>query len=1715
MYGSDKSIGVQPLAIGLKPFKKVQLGVMSEEMIRNMSVLEITSTSAEEINKEVNALNDPRLGILELNRTCSTCGSRRDECPGHFSYITLHKPMYNPGFLRYILDILKCVCHSCYCISRHLPPSIVAKLESTTNPRRRMELVKEMLATKATRQTFEGDIEQPNGCPTQPNFRRAEGGKISMRVKDTKGGESIGGSRDYLPEEAKSFFEKIPHRELELMGLNPKHAHPKSMIITLLPVPPPAVRPSVFTGSSSSRAEDDLTHAYLNILKLNNIIRDHNTSSQHIQTQQTDRLQSCIHSLFNNESEKEGLPQLKQRSGRAYKTLYQRLKGKEGRVRGNIMGKRVDFSARTVITGDANISIDEVGVPIAIAKRLTFPEIVQPHNIDWLKTLVANGPNEHPGARFYISPKKERYDLKFLKQPLELQYGGTVERHIVDGDYIVFNRQPSLHKMSMMGHRVTILPHSTFRLNLSVTSPYNADFDGDEMNLHVPQSQEARAELAELLLVPRQIVTPQSNRPVMGIVQDTLVGSRLLTLRSTFIDKGLMMNLLLQIPDWDGKIPVPAIIKPRELWTGKQIYSLILPEINFDITNNTHEPKFTHTMHDSHFSLPDTTIAIRKHNNRGWLVSGVLDSRALGKSGGSLIHIIWHENGPEAAKLFVNRCQRVVNYWMLHRGFTIGIGDAITTVAAADHIRNLIQNAKNQVKDSFASYLKGRLEIKPGMSIAETFESSVNQSLNNAGREAGVEARRSLSQNNSIVAMVSAGSKGNDINIAQITACVGQQNVEGKRIAFGFNNRSLPHFSKFDYTADSKGFVSNNYLIGLTPEEFFFHAMGGREGLIDTAVKTADTGYIQRKLMKALEDVSVAYDGTVRNSNNHVIQFIYGDDGIDPIYMESQPFPTLFMSDQDVENKFLFPSPFDAVVQAEIAQLRQDRDLVREVYGLVDDKIPLPVNIQRLLRNSLQDLRTDASDSLLTPPQVIQKVKNLCEDLRYVLCGNEARTISDNYLEYTHNATGLFEAHLRVNLSSKAMIKDHGLTQTQFDHLLEIIKTKYRQAIAHPGEMVGPIAVQSIGEPATQMTLNTFHLAGVSAKNVTLGVPRLKEIINVTKDIKAPRIHVFLKDEELAYLAARGASDKAQGEEPEVKQAQEKVARIAREIEFKTLSDLVAKVEIWYDDQFNERRTRVEEDMSWFFEEVIDVEGPNIGTLSNWLIRLVLDAKAFDKYLAGDDTSTKLTRITSLIYAKYPKSRYFVAYSLNNTTNPIIRIHTKLGGKASETEDSSDDPEFWRDKYETEIATLMIGGTKGIPKATYDKRKVKTVNPNDKSLSREVECAYIHAEGSNIRPVLGNPNVDHTKTNTNDLWEVCNVLGIEAARSTIMNEIQEVFAVYGIYVNYRHLMLLSDVMCQTGELMPVTRHGINSLETGPLMRCTFEQTVDVLMESSAFGLPDNLAGVSQSVMLGKLSRIGTGVIDVFLDEKTLEESTAVMSANFNDHNNNTPSTPSISPFSYYTENEAVTPTVMSPFFRFDNTPSQIHINHAPAAYSSYASPYSPSYASSPTYSPNSRSAGGPMSPAYSPSSPTYSPASPTYSPSSPAYSPTSPSYSPTSPSYSPTSPSYSPTSPSYSPTSPSYSPTSPSYSPTSPSYSPTSPSYSPTSPSYSPTSPSYSPTSPSYSPTSPSYSPTSPSYSPTSPSYSPTSPSYSPTSPSYSPSSPSYSPMSPNNNQRK
>lgn len=1053
-------------------------------------------------------------------------------------------------------------------------------------------------------------------------------------------------------------------------------------------------------------------------------------------------------------SELPGFPSNVAPSGKPSRSLVQRLKGKHGRFRGNLSGKRVDFSGRTVISPDPNLRIDNVGVPLAVAKILTYPERVNEYNIEKLRSMVRNGPDTYPGANFVQSGNAgDKRFLKFGNRELiaeGLKLGDIVERHLIDEDVVLFNRQPSLHRMSIMCHRAKILPYRTFRFNECCCAPYNADFDGDEMNLHVPQTEEARAEAATLMHVLSNLLNARNGEPLIACTQDFLTGAYLLTRRYMFFDRGQFCQLV----SYAGinervDLPPPAIIKPLELWTGKQLFSLIVkPAKESKVLINV-ETKGRNYKGNTHFDIEESWI----HFINSEMVSGSLDKKILGDSKSTMFYQIIKNYGAKYAAEVMARVARVTCRWLMTYGFSIGINDVQPSESLMQKKALLLAAGYKKCEMTIEEFNSGKLESHPGCTAEQTLEAILNKELSQIRTDAGNACMAQLHYLNVPLIMVNCGSKGSNLNIGQMVSCVGQQTVAGSRISNGFVQRTLPHFPIMSRTPAAKGFVQNSFYTGLTATEFFFHTMAGREGLVDTAVKTAETGYMQRRLMKALEDLTVHYDYTIRNSVNTIVQFNYGDDGLDPHAMEA-----------DEGRPFNLPFTFAHV---------------KNITGRkVDEKPLLPEQIRQLTAKFISEnyVPTSEESSLFSKnfaeKELVQFTNSVADDIEIML-----NQVNDRMKQMTPSDR---KAWLKVMEKTSNRVYP-----SQIDAFFQLLKTKYSRMKTEPGTAVGALAGQSIGEPGTQMTLKTFHFAGIASMRMTLGVPRIVEIINATKSMNTPVIYVKLinKNDEQAARVVKGRIEKT-----ELGQ----VAKYIREVYDAGICYIEIKL----------NRTIIES---------LHLEINNQNVVKSIIATPKLGIK--EKFITVDKNKIR-------VYApKNEREKLFHNIQFLKRALPKVIVS-------------------------------------GIPTIN---RAIITKNEQDKT------SLELLLEGTNLLPVFGTPGVNTRDTVSNNILEIESVLGIEAARVTIMNEIHSTMKQYGISLDKRHVMLLADVMTFKGEILGITRHGISKMKDSVLMLASFERTTDHLFDAGAHSRKDDIEGVSECIIMGIPIGLGTGLFKVLQD----------------------------------------------------------------------------------------------------------------------------------------------------------------------------------------------------------------------------------------------------------
>ena len=760
----------------------VQFSMLSPEEIRKNSVVEITSRDTYNNNKPlVGGMFDPRMGVLEPGIICPTDGLTYIDTPGYFGHIELARPVFAIQHIKDIMKIARCVCFKC---SKLLINKQAHKHITNRPASARWDYVSGLAS--GVKRCGEATMD---GCGCKQPDIKLEGMATILAIWENMDTEKEDKTitMKLTPEIILKIFKRISDDDVTFMGFHPLWSRPNWMVLEVLPVPPPAVRPSV-KHDAQQRSEDDLTHIYINIIKTNNILKEkmanHETNANVIDGW-FNILQHSVAMIVNNKIK--GVAPMAQRSGRPLNCIMGRLNSKNGRIRGNLMGKRVDFSARSVITGDPNLSVRELGVPLKIAMNITKPVMVNDLNREYLMKLVQNGPEIYPGAKILERKNGENISLRYVdRDSLYLDNGDVVHRHMTDGDAVLFNRQPSLHRMSMMCHIVRVMKvGDTFRMNVGDTKPYNADFDGDEMNMHMPQNILAETELRELAAIPYQAISPASNAPIIGIYQDSLLGSYRLTRPNIDFTPLEAMNLLMMYPH----------VRPEELRKedGKKLSSFeVLSQIMPPLSATYKTKSFKEGKDD--YATSNKVLEIRN----GKFYRGQLDKSVIGSTTKGLLHRICNDFGNMACVNFNDNLQNIVTEYLKTSAFSVGISDLIANKSTQTQILQVIAKQKGEVQELIEKVHLGIFENNTAKSSNLEFETSVNNILNKATEEAGKIGRDSLDPNNRFVIIVNSGSKGSPINISQMISCLGQTNVEGKRIPYGYDSRTLPHYHKFD-----------------------------------------------------------------------------------------------------------------------------------------------------------------------------------------------------------------------------------------------------------------------------------------------------------------------------------------------------------------------------------------------------------------------------------------------------------------------------------------------------------------------------------------------------------------------------------------------------------------------------------------------------------------------------------------------------------------------------------------------------------------------------------------------------------------------------------------------------------------------------------------------------------------------------------------------------
>lgn len=1308
------------------------------------------------------------------------------------------------------------------------------------------------------------------------------------------------------------------------------------------------------------------------------------------------RLQSHVNIVFDSDMDK--------LMTEKFPGIRQILEKKDGLFRKHMMGKRVDYAARSVICPDMYIGTNEIGIPMVFATKLTYPQPVTPWNVKELRQAVINGPRVHPGASMVINEdgrktilsadnlaQREAVAKQLLtpcpgphKMPMKI-----VNRHIKNGDVLLLNRQPTLHRPSIQAHCARILPgEKVLRLHYANCKAYNADFDGDEMNAHFPQSELGRAEAYTLVSTDQQYLVPKDGKPLAGLIQDHMVSGTRMTIRGCFFTRDQYIELVYRgLTDKPGRVKLmpPAIFKPQPLWTGKQVVSTLLLNVipgNAVPLNLVGKSKIPGKawIQDPPRSTPgykpdsmcDSQVVIR----HGELLVGVLDKAHYGSSAYGLVHCCYELYGGETSGKLLSCLARLFTaYLQLYRGFTLGVEDILVKLGANRKRKKII---KESLKIGNKA-LQAAFNLPPTVDPAEArsrwqdahlspdqrdfsmadhkFKELANQVNNDINKVCMPIGLHTSFPDNNLQLMVQSGAKGSTVNTMQISCLLGQIELEGRRPPLMPSGKSLPCFQPYDPSPGAGGFVSGRFLTGIKPQEFFFHCMAGREGLVDTAVKTSRSGYLQRCVIKHLEGLVVQYDLTVRDSDGSVVQFLYGEDGLDipkTQFLQQRQFP--FIEDnyevikrsQGLDSVMARLDPQSAAKHFEAIQRwkakRETASPWRGAFLMFSQK-----KLAKMAQTE-QGVGPHVSGRIATTLKLMEQWHSMDEPSRSKYSRKSSRcpepslsllrpdvcfgSVSENFHDIT-------EKYLQSRgRSSQDKLDANSLRQ--------LLHYKWQRSLCDPGEAVGLLAAQSIGEPSTQMTLNTFHFAGRGEMNVTLGIPRLREILMVAgSNIKTPMMSVPVLNNKKALKKAktlrkqltrvclaevlqkvdvvetlqienhskmrkftvtfsflppdRYSEDKLLSPQQilhymetrffrllleAIKKRSAKLASIAVETRKATFRDRDQNGDTTagapgmddgegeeereiVDEQDNEgdadasdakRKDKQEEEVDYESEEGDDqadeaedkedqgeAEDENEDPEENSFEESVLPSRAEEnsakmKKRSKDkrEEQENQMRVNCVLQSNSAIERY--SYDVEHElwcevdlVLPVSKVHFDLTSVLS-----------------TLAQNAVIMETRGLTRCLLSEVTTK---------SGEKETV-LNTEGINMQELFKYSDIlDINRLYSNEVHAMANTYGIEVALKVIEKEIKDVFAVYGIEVDPRHLSLVADYMCFEGVYKPLNRHAIQS-NSSPLQQMTFETSYKFLKQATMLGSHDQLVSPSACLVVGKVVKGGTGLFEL-------------------------------------------------------------------------------------------------------------------------------------------------------------------------------------------------------------------------------------------------------------
>ena len=1388
----------------------------------------------------------------ESCRTCllkwsDTGNDRGGPCLGHFGHIDVRYPIYNTFFIEDAALWLQAICHQC-------GNTVVNKVNA---PKHRL------LREYASAAKPSSSNANCHNCGyTQPHIVIGDSSETHIQKRFYKK-DKTSKLEDLPAHEATYIFGRVTPETVEKVGRN---QHPSKYTRRFHPVPPNTMRPSMKKFGSNKAEPDDITLICNNIVKERGNLPEHKIWGERENLNDNDKLHvNKLHQLSYSiirTSNKQGSGIHVSRDGdKKTRNITTRIKGKQGRIRRNLLGRRVWVVARSFITCDNMLAHDEVGIPEIVAREIQVQEVVGPHNLERCKIFLANGRTKYPGAKLLIrreGPNPGSFTPEYAAKTL--MYGDILLRDVVDDDIVSFNRQPSLLFSSMVSFRVRVLRNvMTFRMNLQIVEYFNADFDGDAMILIFSTSEKTRNEIKMLANSSQFFISYKDSKPVIGNAHDSLIGMATLTRDSTRIDKAHAMYMVRQIPlNWD--FSEVDQISGRDMVT--KLWQTMGLKFNYRGTPQFYDEK----RHARYHKFPSSDIKVSIKN--GVLESGILDKSSIGGGArGGIYQIVHNQYSPGTAEKLALYMQWMALEWIGLRGFTIHFGDILISKEAKAKIDQRQAAILADSMDITERLNAGNIVPPLGKTVDEHYEDEQLNALKVPDEIFFAIYEDTDLYNNNLSLDVFHGVRGNQTNIRSTNSALMQQSIHGERMKENYNRRCLMYFPRYDSHPRSRGYISNSYLSGLTPGEMLFHTQEGRFALINRSQNTAQTGYQNRLASKSLEPCIV--DNHRRTNNNgRAVQMVYGGDGVDPRFLETVKIPTFEESrkvdgkmvpitDQMIRTDYLMkPSDFDVkgpmlpkvkeALEAEVEQLIKDRHDYIETQLLLQhilekpyqSGVSIPVNVERILENIVTP-----SKAKLDPLKLTERVKQFCDELVFVLINDTQRKRyrEGEYVPPDHlrAATRVLQMVVRVYFSTR-YLTNIGASMEQVELAMQEIERIYRRNLISYGKCIGIIASQCISEPMTQQILDSHHSAGAGVGKKK-DIERVKQILGVT-EAKHPEdgsmtLHVL----------------------PEYRNNERQVREIANTIEMMKVGDFVDTSMIFFEsfpkkddpnsgpvhpDYITEKGTILD-----FLRYNPVLKVPN--DLTKWCFRIGLNKMS----LIGKNMT--IAHIYRKLHELYPKT--YIVYTQDNAPELFLRIYLR-------SEMVRDDNLNKMKALIRSMIDTVIRGVPGIRGARVEKYKNHRYMTPEGGL-KSVEGWYIQTIGSNLSDILDMPFFDHRLTQSDRIIETYSTFGLGAANAKLISELM--FQIGG--VGYRHYTIYADEMTFTGAVTSINRYGTANREMPVMLRASDSSPMVAFKDAAIRGARDEIKGVSPALMMGKPPKIGDLYNPIIVDEAFIAE----------------------------------------------------------------------------------------------------------------------------------------------------------------------------------------------------------------------------------------------------